>query len=71
MALITYDDLLTRLDDTLTGPGGEAAAATAGARATLEINWRSDQSLIDAYDAMFGGATLGHEGIVYRRVRAA
>ncbi|MBW3607419.1 MAG: UvrD-helicase domain-containing protein, partial [Actinobacteria bacterium] len=27
MALITYDDLLTRLDDTLSGPGGEAAAA--------------------------------------------
>ncbi len=26
MALITYDDLLTRLDDTLKGPGGEAAA---------------------------------------------
>ncbi len=133
MALITYDDLLTRLDDTLSGPGGEAAAArlraryrvvlvdefqdtdpvqwdimrrafggdgvaliligdpkqaiyafrgadvyaylaaraTAGARATLEVNWRSDQGLIDAYDVMFGGATLGHEGIVYRRVRAA
>ena len=133
MALITYDDLLTRLKDTLTGGGGEAAAArlraryrvvlvdefqdtdpvqweimrrafggdgvaliligdpkqaiyafrgadvyaylaaraTAGAHATLEVNWRSDQSLIDAYDAMFGGATLGHEGIVYRRVRAA
>ncbi len=133
MALITYDDLLTRLDDTLKGPGGDAAAArlrsryrvvlvdefqdtdpvqweimrrafggggvaliligdpkqaiyafrgadvyaylaaaaTADARATLEVNWRSDQSLIDAYDAMFGGATLGHEGIVYRRVRAA
>jgi len=133
MALITYDDLLTRLDDTLSGPGGEAAAArlraryrvvlvdefqdtdpvqwdimrrafgggvvaliligdpkqaiyafrgadvhaylaaaaTAGTRATLEVNWRSDQGLIDAYDAIFGGATLGHEGIVYRRVRAA
>ena len=26
MAVMTYDDLLTRLDDTLTGPGGEAAA---------------------------------------------
>ena len=133
MALITYDDLLTRLDDTLRGPGGEAAAArlreryrvvlvdefqdtdpvqwdimrrafggggvaliligdpkqaiyafrgadvyaylaaaaTADVRATLEINWRSDQGLIDAYDVMFGGATLGHEGIVYRQVRAA
>ncbi|MEA2193099.1 MAG: exodeoxyribonuclease beta subunit, partial [Solirubrobacteraceae bacterium] len=133
MALITYDDLLTRLDETLKGPGGAAAAARlreryrvvlvdefqdtdpvqwdimrrafggggvaliligdpkqaiyafrgadvyaylaaaskADTRATLEVNWRSDQGLIDAYDALFGGATLGHEGIVYRRVRAA
>ena len=133
MAVMTYDDLLTRLDDTLTGPGGEAAAkrlreryrvvlvdefqdtdpvqwdimlrafgdgdttlvligdpkqaiyAFRGAdvyayleaanradkRATLEVNWRSDQGLIDAYDALLGGAKLGHEGIVYRRVRAA
>ena len=133
MSLITYDDLLTRLKETLSGPGGEAAAArlreryrvvlvdefqdtdsvqwdimrlafggggvaliligdpkqaiyafrgadvyeylaarvTASAHATLEINWRSDQALIDAYDALFSGATLGHEGIVYRRVRAA
>jgi exodeoxyribonuclease V beta subunit len=46
------------------------AAATAGERATLEVNWRSDQGVIDAYDAMFGGAKLGHEGIVYRAVRA-
>jgi len=133
MALITYDDLLSRLKETLSGSGGDAAAArlraryrvvlvdefqdtdpvqwdimrlafggggvaliligdpkqaiyafrgadvyaylkaraTAGAEATLEVNWRSDQGLIDAYDVMFGGATLGHEGIVYRRVRAA
>jgi exodeoxyribonuclease V beta subunit len=132
-AVMTYDDLLTRLDDTLAGDGGAAAAArlraryrvvlvdefqdtdpvqwdimrrafgegdgtlvligdpkqaiyafrgadvyayleaaeAADARATLEINWRSDQGLIDAYDAMFGGAKLGHEGIVYRRVEAA
>jgi exodeoxyribonuclease V beta subunit len=47
------------------------AAREAGDRATLDINWRSDQGLIDAYDALFGGAKLGHEGIVYRRVRAA
>ena len=47
------------------------AAQAADAQATLEINWRSDQGLIDAYDALFGGAKLGHEGIVYRRVRAA
>ncbi len=47
------------------------AARAADARATLEVNWRSDQGLIDAYDTLFGGAKLGHEGIVYRRVRAA
>jgi exodeoxyribonuclease V beta subunit len=47
------------------------AAATAGVRATLDVNWRSDQALIDAYDALFAGTRLGHEGIVYRQVRAA
>ncbi len=133
MAVMTYDDQLTRLSDTLAGPGGAAAASrlraryrvvlvdefqdtdpiqwdivrrafgeppatlvligdpkqaiyafrgadvyayleaahAADTRATLEINWRSDALLIDAYDAMFGGAKLGHEGIVYRKVRAA
>jgi exodeoxyribonuclease V beta subunit len=133
MAVMTYDDLLTRLDETLKGPGAASAAArlqaryrvvlvdefqdtdpvqwdimrrafgaggvtlvligdpkqaiyafrgadvyayleaarAADAQATLEINWRSDQGLIDAYDTMFGGAKLGHEGIVYRKVRAA
>ena len=132
-AVMTYDDLLTRLHDTLTGPEGEAAAArlreryrvvlvdefqdtdpvqwdilrrafgtggatlvligdpkqaiyafrgadvyaylaaarAADARATLSVNWRSDQGLIDAYDALFGGAKLGDEGIVYREVRAS
>jgi exodeoxyribonuclease V beta subunit len=130
--LITYDDLLTRLDDTLHGPAGEIgvrrlreryrvvlvdefqdtdpvqwsilrrafagsgstlvligdpkqaiyafrgadvyayldAAKTAGERADLGVNWRSDQGLIDAYDALFGGAKLGHEGIAYLPVRA-
>jgi exodeoxyribonuclease V beta subunit len=130
--IITYDDLLTRLNDTLHGPAGEVgvrrlreryrvvlvdefqdtdpiqwsilrrafaggdstlvligdpkqaiyafrgadvyayldAAATAGERATLAVNWRSDQGLIDAYDALFGGARLGHEGIVYLPVHA-
>ena len=48
-----------------------AAARTAGAQATLTVNRRSDQHLLDAYDALFGGAQLGHPGIVYRRVRAA
>jgi exodeoxyribonuclease V beta subunit len=47
------------------------AARTASERPTLDVNWRSDQGLIDAYDALFGGAKLGHEGIVYRQVRAA
>src|SRR4051812_35205355 len=47
------------------------AARTAGAQATLTTNWRSDQGLLDAYDAVFGGAKLGHEGIVYRQVHAA
>ena len=39
--------------------------------ATLEVNWRSDQGLLEAYDALFGDARLGHEGIAYRSVRAA
>ncbi|MGI8413095.1 MAG: UvrD-helicase domain-containing protein [Solirubrobacteraceae bacterium] len=134
MAVMTYDDLLTRLDEALAGEGGrlaaqrlrarygvvlvdefqdtdpiqwdimrrafgdtgatlvliadpkqaiyafrgadvyaylQAAAATAATSATLEVNWRSDQGLIHAYDAIFAGARLGHEGIVYRQVRAA
>ena len=44
------------------------AARAAPTQATLDVNWRSDQGLIDAYDALFGGARLGHEGIVYRQV---
>jgi exodeoxyribonuclease V beta subunit len=47
------------------------AARAAATQQTLQVNWRSDQGLIDAYDALFGGARLGHEGIVYREVRAA
>ena len=47
------------------------AAAGAVAQSTLATNWRSDQGLIDALDALFDGAQLGHEGIVHRRVRAA
>ena len=47
------------------------AASRAGREETLDVNWRSDQGLIDAYDALFGEAQLGHPGIVYRRVRAA
>ena len=48
-----------------------AAAEVAGRRATLAVNWRSDQGLIDAYDALLRGARLGHEGITYLPVRAA
>ena len=47
------------------------AAGTATTTATLEVNWRSDQPLLEAFDAVFSGARLGHEGITYRDVRAA
>jgi exodeoxyribonuclease V beta subunit len=46
------------------------AADRAGALHTLDVNWRSDQDLIDAYDALLGGVQLGHERIAYRTVRA-
>jgi exodeoxyribonuclease V beta subunit len=132
LAIMTYDDLLTRLGATLRGPNGTAAvarlraryqvvlvdefqdtdpvqwqilhrafvgggvtlvliadpkqaiyafrgadvyaylvaASTSESRATLQLNRRSDQPLLDAYDAVFANARLGHPGIVYRRVRA-
>ncbi len=47
------------------------AVHEARSQATLGINWRSDQALVDACDAFFGGAKLGHEDIAYRTVRAA
>jgi len=47
------------------------AAKIAHSRATLRENRRADQALIDAYDALFADARLGHAEIVYRRVRAA
>jgi exodeoxyribonuclease V beta subunit len=47
-----------------------AAAKEATALHTLEVNHRSDQGLIDAYDVLFGRAQLGHAGIAYRLVRA-
>ena len=47
------------------------AAKEAATKATLVTNWRSDQGLIDAYDALFAGSKLGHEGIAYRTARAA
>jgi exodeoxyribonuclease V beta subunit len=132
LAVMTYDDLLTRLNETLAGSSGAAARArlssrfdvvlvdefqdtdptqwqilkrafadggvtlvlvadpkqaiyafrgadvyayltaadTAATRRTLRENRRADQALIDAYDALFAGAKLGHEGIAYRQVRA-
>ncbi|MHB1536045.1 MAG: UvrD-helicase domain-containing protein, partial [Acidimicrobiales bacterium] len=47
-----------------------AAAGAAGVRATLTTNWRSDQPLLDALDAVLAGATLGHPEITYHRVTA-
>jgi exodeoxyribonuclease V beta subunit len=47
------------------------AAASAGTRATLSVNRRSDQALLDGLDALFGQARLGHPGIVYRHVSAS
>jgi exodeoxyribonuclease V beta subunit len=38
---------------------------------TLDVNWRSDQALLEAYDALFGTAQLGYADITYRHVRAA
>ncbi|MBV8990810.1 MAG: UvrD-helicase domain-containing protein [Solirubrobacterales bacterium] len=132
LAIMTYDDLLTRLNQTLRGASGAAAVArlraryrvvlvdefqdtdpvqwqilhrafvgggvtlvliadpkqaiyafrgadvyaylvaanTSETKATLQLNRRSDQPLLDAYDALFGNARLGHPGIVYRRATA-
>jgi exodeoxyribonuclease V beta subunit len=132
LAVMTYDDLLTRLRDILVGPNGAAAkerlrarydvvlvdefqdtdpiqwqilsrafategvtlvlvadpkqaiyafrgaevyayleaAKIAGARDTLPVNRRSDQPLLDAFDALFADARLGHPEIVYRQLRA-
>src|SRR5262249_44907150 len=37
------------------------ASAAAAIKETLATNWRSDQGLIDAVDALFDRAQLGHE----------
>jgi exodeoxyribonuclease V beta subunit len=47
------------------------AVRSADEQATLRTNWRSDQDLLDAHDALFANAQLGHPGIVYRTVHAA
>ncbi len=45
-------------------------AAGSQERQTLSTNYRSDQRLIDAYDALFEGVRLGHEDIEYLEVKA-
>ncbi len=47
------------------------AAASATTHRTLDVNWRSDQRLLDAFDALFREAHLGDARIAYRQVRAA
>jgi exodeoxyribonuclease V beta subunit len=47
------------------------AARSASTRATLRVNRRSDQPLLDAFDVLFGDAKLGHPEIAYRQVRAS
>ena len=38
---------------------------------TLDVNWRSDEGLLAAYDALFANAQLGEAGINYRKISAA
>ncbi len=45
-------------------------AAGSATRATLDVNHRSDQRLIEAYDALFDGVRLGHPEIAYLPVTA-
>ncbi|WP_295658238.1 UvrD-helicase domain-containing protein [uncultured Nocardioides sp.] len=47
-----------------------AAAETAATRQTLGVNWRSDEPLLDAVQAMLQGAALGDERIVVHEVEA-
>ena len=47
------------------------ACRSASTRATLGVNWRSDQGLVDVLGALWDGVTLGHPEIVVRPVRAA
>ena len=48
----------------------QLAEGTGGRRFTLRENWRSDQALLRAYDALFNPLNFGHPGIPYRRVNA-
>jgi exodeoxyribonuclease V beta subunit len=47
-----------------------SAAETAGARRTLDTNWRSDQPLVDCLQVILGEARLGHDEIVVHNVAA-
>ena len=47
------------------------AAETAGSKKTLGTNWRSDSALVDALQAVLGGAQLGDPKIVVHAVDAA
>ncbi len=47
------------------------AADAAQTNATLSVNWRSDQPLLRAFDAVFAGAALGDPRIVVRPVSSA
>ena len=47
------------------------AKATVRSKWTLDVNWRSDEGLLEAYDALFKSAQLGQAGITYRHVNAA
>lgn len=46
------------------------AAGTAGQRRTLDMNWRSDQPLVDCLQVVLGDARLGHDDIVVHKVAA-
>jgi exodeoxyribonuclease V beta subunit len=47
------------------------AVARASRRETLAVSWRSDAGLLHGLDALFDGARLGPEQIVYRPLDAA
>jgi exodeoxyribonuclease V beta subunit len=47
------------------------AATAVGTPWTLDVNWRSDEGLLEAYDGLFADAQLGAQGIAYRQVSAA
>ncbi|HWE54251.1 MAG TPA: UvrD-helicase domain-containing protein [Acidimicrobiales bacterium] len=46
------------------------AAASADAYLTLETNWRADQPLLDAIEALMDPLQFGHDEIVFRSVKA-